>query len=94
MTHGNPNWAKGKSANPGGRPKLEGQFRELVRKKSLRNIEVMEQLRDHAEDENVRLRAAIALHEIAWGKPAQAVTGEDGGPVALTISWLPVQQTS
>lgn len=67
-------FVKGMTGNPKGRPKALFDIQELVRSKSKQNIEVMERLRDGAEDENVRLRAAIALHEIAWGKPAQAVT--------------------
>lgn len=44
-----------------------------------------------AENEQVQLSAANALLDRGWGKPPQAITGEDGGPVKMTISWMPVQ---
>ena len=79
-------FAPGKSGNPSGRPKALVDVRELARKQTARNIEVMVDLRDGCPDANIRLKAANTLHEIAWGKPSQAVTGDGGGPIVL--QWL------
>lgn len=38
-----------------------------------------------------RLTAAKEMLDRGYGRPAQAVTGEGGGPVALSISWLQPQ---
>lgn len=35
--------------------------------------------------ESARVSAAVALLDRAYGKPAQAVTGEDGGPIELSV---------
>jgi len=86
---GNPNpvskWKKGQSGNPHGRPKALVDVQALARKQTKQNIEVMVDLRDNCEDYAVRLRAAVALHEIAWGKPTQAVSTSISG--ALVIRW-------
>lgn len=81
-------FAKGKSGNPGGRPKAAEDITALARSKSKANLERIIRLAESAEDEAVQLRACQVLHEIAWGKPAQAVTGSGGGPIALTVQWL------
>lgn len=67
---------KGASGNPKGRPKVFAEVQELARKKTTANIARIERLAEFAEDDNVKLRASIALHEIAWGKPIQQVKQE------------------
>jgi hypothetical protein len=64
---------KGQCGNPKGRPKLLGDVQTTVRGQTQANIARMIELRDQREDPQLALRAAIALHEIAWGKPSQAV---------------------
>lgn len=81
-------FTKGMSGNPAGRPKALIDVRELARKQTTQNIETMIELRDGCPDANIRLKAANTLHEIAWGKPSQAVTGDGGGPIVL--QWLDV----
>jgi hypothetical protein len=34
-----------------------------------------------------RVSAANSLLDRGWGKPAQPVTGEDEGPIQLTVTW-------
>jgi hypothetical protein len=34
-----------------------------------------------------RVAAANSILDRGWGKPAQPVTGEDEGPIQLTVTW-------
>lgn len=65
-------FAKGKSGNPGGRPKLAANVVDLARKRTAKNLANLQYWADQREDGGIAVRASIALHEIAWGKPAQA----------------------
>lgn len=87
---------KGVSGNPGGRPKNLVDVQALARAQTKANIETLIALRDKAKDDPTRLRAAIALHEIAWGKPTQAVTStmEVGDTLTAFISDLRQQNAS
>lgn len=75
---------KGKSGNPGGRPKAEGEVRELAKKHT---AEAVERLVHWMRSENPKASpsACVALLDRAWGKPAQAITGEDGAPLTITF---------
>lgn len=42
-------------------------------------------LRDHAETEGVQFAAAKEIKDTAWGKPSQAITGKDGGPLTVNV---------
>lgn len=73
---------KGKSGNPGGRPKESGHIKELARQHApgafARILELVA-----SEDQRVALNAAQAVLDRAYGKPAQAIVGEDGGAIEL-----------
>lgn len=80
-------FAKGQSGNPGGRPKLVGKVRELAQEKgeaALRLlIEIMENTNEPTE---TRIKAAEKVLDRGFGRPAQAVTGEDGeGPAQIVL---------
>ena len=64
---------KGQSGNPGGRPKALVNVLEMARKRTAANIANLAYWADQREDGSVAVRANIALHEIAWGKPAQSM---------------------
>jgi hypothetical protein len=78
---------KGQSGNPGGRPKADIRLKELAREHTEAAINTLVAALK-AENESTRVSAACALLDRGYGKPAQAVTGEDGGPVELSVSWL------
>jgi hypothetical protein len=59
--------------NAGGRPKALGAVLELARRHTDANIARLVELRDQNKDQALAARCAIALHEIAWGRPAQTV---------------------
>lgn len=71
-------FAKGQSGNPGGRPKdLEG-VRELARAHTAEALDTLASIMRDGSTENARLRAAEALLERAWGRPAQALDVTSG----------------
>lgn len=82
---------KGKSGNPGGRPKKTPELREveaLCRQVSPRAVE---RLAEWMESDNAKASVSACMGLIAqgFGTPKQRVevTGEDGGP--LVVTWLP-----
>lgn len=52
-------------------------------------VETLAKLMRSAESETARAAACQQILDRGHGKPAQAHTGEGGGPIALGISWLP-----
>lgn len=72
---------KGQSGNPGGRPKDDIRLRDLAREKSEAALEVLTTLMVKAKNEAVRVRAAEAVLDRAWGKPAQEVAMEHRGVI-------------
>lgn len=79
-------FAPGQSGNPSGRPKVDTRVRDLARAHTERAIQA---LVDALDDERTRVAAATALLDRGYGKPAQAITGEDGeGPVQMVLTWI------
>ncbi len=81
-------FVKGQSGNPAGRPKMLAEVQEYARKRTKKNIDAMVKISEESEDDGIRLRALQILHEIAWGKPTQQVTGPEGGPIELSVKWI------
>jgi hypothetical protein len=65
-------WKKGQSGNPTGRPKAYGELLEKLRDLTPQAVAVLEK-NLKSKDAIVAERAAIALLDRAWGKPAQAL---------------------
>lgn len=80
-------FTKGKSGNPGGRPKENKEVRELARRHTKAAID---RLVDWMKSNDARasVAACAILLDRGHGKAPQAVqhTGEDGGPIQVTIS--------
>ena len=79
MTIGKP-FQKGRSGNPGGRPKVVAEVKELARKHTGKAIETLVSIMDNPKAAPAaRVSAANALLDRGYGKPPQHITGE-GGP--------------
>src|SRR5262245_56310132 len=95
---------KGESGNPGGRPKLPAEMKEMFQAKAPEAFEVLCQ-HMHAKDPRVSVAAATQILDRAYGRPVQSIDanlGEDTvryyaevpRPAATTEEWLagnPVQ---
>jgi hypothetical protein len=75
----------GPSPNPGGRPKVAGEVKELARRHGPEAVETLVRLMREAERDETRVRAAEALLDRGYGRPTQAITGEDGAPLQLLV---------
>ena len=79
MTIGKP-FQKGRSGNPGGRPKVVAEVKELARKHTGKAIETLVSIMDNPKAAPAaRVSAANSLLDRGYGKPPQHITGE-GGP--------------
>jgi hypothetical protein len=83
----NSSWRPGQSGNPKGRPKPEVDIAALARKHGPKCIKIVAGIMMKDKDSKVRLAAAIALLDRGWGRPAQAITGENGQPIAIDFRW-------
>ena len=79
MTIGRP-FKKGQSGNPGGRPKVVAQVKELAREHTGEAIETLVSIMTNPKyAPAARVSAANALLDRGYGKPPQHISGE-GGP--------------
>jgi hypothetical protein len=70
-------WVKGNSGNPGGRPKLLEEVRELAQKETAASIQALAEIRDSAKaPAQSRVAASVALLDRGWGRPNQSTTVE------------------
>ncbi len=78
---------KGKSGNPGGRPKENAEVKELAKAYTAQAIE---RLAHWMQSDNAKasVAAANALLDRGWGKPAQALTGPDGEKLQQPVIYL------
>lgn len=77
---------KGRSGNPGGRPRDVGRVTALARKHTEDAIATLAAImRNDKEPAAARVRAAEAVLDRAWGRPETTtnVAGPDGGPLIV-----------
>jgi hypothetical protein len=72
----------GESGNPQGRRREDVRVKELARQYTEQAIQALVLALD---DERTRVAAATALLDRGYGKPAQAITGEDGGAIIQEV---------
>jgi hypothetical protein len=71
-------WLPGKSGNPGGRPAVLEEVRDLARRETAASIKRLAQIRDDAgQPAQARVSACAHLLDRAWGKPQQAIVTEN-----------------
>jgi hypothetical protein len=75
---------KGQSGNPGGRPKENNEVKELARQ---HGPEAIERLVYWMKSDNAKasVSACNVLLDRGYGKAPQAITGEDGGSIDVTV---------
>lgn len=78
-------FVKGKSGNPGGRPKEAADVKALAREYTTEAVEKFIHLMRNGEDERTQLAAASALMDRAYGKPAQALEHTGGVNINVNI---------
>src|SRR4030088_2714237 len=79
-------WLPGKSPNPGGRPAVVADIRDLARQHSGTAVNTLVHIAENGKQESARVAAASALLDRGWGRPTQPIAG-DGHmpPVGLTV---------
>ena len=68
---------KGRSGNPGGRPKTIGEVRDAARAHTAEAIETLAKWM-RSGDAKASVAAANALLDRGWGRATQPMTGEEG----------------
>jgi len=81
---------KGKSGNPGGRPKALKDVQDLAAGHTVESVEALVTIMRagirkplSAQRMGQARQAAVAILDRAWGKPAQPISGVPGQPVEL-----------
>lgn len=90
-----PTFTKGKSGNPGGRPKEVADVKELARQHATDAITALVSICNDAErPANARVAAASAILDRAYGKPPQAIEHGNLNDAPLVIRWLTTPEKS
>jgi hypothetical protein len=77
---------RGRSGNPGGRPKAYGEIRDLARQHTDVALRTLVEIATHGENESARVTAANAILDRGWGKPAVPVVTADV-PEVITLDF-------
>jgi hypothetical protein len=86
---------KGKSGNPGGRPRVIGELRDLARAYAPAAIKELGRLALKARSEMARIAAAKELLDRGYGKVTEILAGEEGnnlGPTMIEVRFVKSRQ--
>ena len=67
--------------------KTPTEIRSLARAHTEAAINCLVGIMHNSTSDPAKVSAANSLMDRGWGKPAQPVTGEDEGPIQLTVTW-------
>lgn len=70
-------FVKGKSGNPGGRPKIPDNIKENLEDLVPKSVKTLSKMLN-SKNQNVQLRAAVAVLDRVYGRPGQAVSINEG----------------
>jgi hypothetical protein len=70
-------FVKGSCPNPGGRPKVLAEVRDLAREYTETAINALASIAKTGKPDQARVAAASAILDRAWGKPSQPIDDED-----------------
>lgn len=92
-TEGKGGFQKGRSGNPGGRPREVGEVRDLARRYTPQAIEALQSIMNEQQaPASARVAAAEALLNRGWGRPTAVLANDDDtGPVQFVVSWAEPQ---
>jgi hypothetical protein len=79
-------FAPGQSGNPGGRPRVVTEVRDLARLYMPLAIKTLADIAQNGRQDAARVAAATALLDRAYGRPTQPISGDaEMPPLALSI---------
>ena len=93
MPKGTP-FQKGRSGNPGGRPKIAADVRALAQSHAPAAIEELARLMLQAERDETRLKAIELLLDRGYGRPVQAVEAAPAEQEVVNVVRVPLPAQS
>lgn len=79
---------KGKSGNPGGRPKVIADVRELSRQSTKEMVARLVRIALKSKSETASIAAIKELFDRGYGRPIQAIEGTDGPEIKVKLGPL------
>jgi hypothetical protein len=73
-------WAPGRSPNPGGRPKIIADVRDLARQHTQTALDTLVEICRYGKTETARIAAANALLDRGYGKPPASLELREPDP--------------
>jgi len=80
-------WTKGQSGNPGGRPRIVAEVRDLARRYTAEAVDTLVRICKSGKSESARVAAAQVLLDRGWGRPMQMTELSAIGSGEITFRW-------